>query len=104
MHNNRTKIKQPPFMNRVYDSHMNLQRSTFESCPGLNFSSLPRYYLSKAYNCENHALKIREKSVNDFYDKTSPCAKSSVKSASRMGGVEILPLLLRCSVVFLSST
>ena len=77
---------------------MNLQRSAFESCSGLNFSSLPRSYLSKAYNCENYALLIREVSVNDFYGKTSPTAKSSVKSASRMDGVEILSLLLRCKL------
>jgi len=66
---------------------------------GLNFSGLPRYYLSKAYNCENHALKIREESVNVFYDKTScRCAKSVVKSSSSMGGVEILSLLSLCKL------
>ena len=50
---------------------------------------------------------MKLKSVNVFYDKTScPCAKSSVKSASRMGGVEILSLLSLCKLrgVFLSST
>ena len=56
-------------------------------------------HLSSAHNCDDHTLKIREDSVNIFYDKTScPTGKISVKSASRMGSVEILSLLSCCKL------